>query len=253
MSLSPEEIRRYTRQIILKEVGGAGQNALKSARVLIIGAGGLGGPASLYLAAAGIGEIGLVDFDTVELSNLHRQIQFETKDLGRAKTKALATRLHALNPHTKIIPYEERLDQHTASTRIAGYNLVLDGTDDFATRFAINQACLDHHTPLVSGALGRFDGQLGIFCAGKDDPCYQCFVPEIPRDAETCEAVGIVGAMAGILGAMMALETIKFITEAGPVLRNKLMLFEGLHMRSRVVHLSKDPKCKACSAKNPKV
>ena len=246
MALSKVEIERYARQIILKELGGQGQQALKNAKVLIVGAGGLGGPASLYLAASGVGHLGLVDFDMVDISNLHRQIQFDTQDIGALKTEALAARIQALNPHIECVVHTQTLTPENAGPRVADYDLVLDGTDDFATRFAVNRACLAHKKPLISGALGRFDGQLGVFCASDDDPCYQCFVPEPPEGIESCAAVGIVGAMAGIIGAMMALEAVKLITHAGPVLAGKLLVFDGLGMQSRVIGLSKDPLCPAC-------
>ena len=243
------ELERYARQIMLKEVGGIGQAALNSAKVLIVGAGGLGGPAGLYLAAAGTGVIGLVDDDTVELSNLHRQIQFKTSDLSTTKTSAMGENLSELNPHIEINKHTLKIDADNADDIIRNYDLVLDGTDDFATRFAVNAACLKTKTPLISGALGRFDGQLAVFKNDGIGPCYQCFVPEIPPDAETCAAVGVLGALAGIIGSMMAMEAIKLMTGAGEPLIGKLFLYDGLSGDARTLKLPKDPSCPACKTK----
>ncbi|PHR92949.1 MAG: molybdopterin biosynthesis protein MoeB [Robiginitomaculum sp.] len=245
--MSPEEVQRYGRQILLKEVGGPGQAALKSARVLIVGAGGLGGPASLYLAAAGVGTIGIVDDDVVELSNLHRQIQFQTGHIGQSKTACMEATLSALNPHVQIKTHEMRLTDDNARELISAYDLVLDGTDDFPTRFAVNVACLATHTSLVSGALGRFDGQLAVFKNDGDSACYRCFVPVIPDDIETCAAVGVLGALAGIIGSMMAMEALKILTGAGKPLYGKLFLYDGLSADARTIRLPKDPNCPACT------
>ncbi len=243
--MKPDELERYARQIILKEIGGPGQAALKKAKVLIVGAGGLGGPAGLYLAAAGVGTLGLADDDVVDVSNLHRQIQFKTKSIGQDKTKSMALELAALNPHTNITTHK-KITKNSAKNIIKNYDLVLDGTDDFASRFTINAACLTTNTPLVSGALGRFDGQLASFKNDGTGPCYRCFVPNAPENIETCAAVGVVGALAGIIGSMMALEAIKFITGAGTPLYGKLFLYDGLTNQARTITLPKDPHCPAC-------
>lgn len=244
--MSPDEIERYRRQIMLKEVGGAGQAMLKSARVLIVGMGGLGGPAALYLAAAGIGTIGLVDDDVVELSNLHRQIQFNTLNLGQDKTKATAQHLGQINPYVKTIEHNVRMECGNAESIIKNYDLVLDGTDDFATRFAVNAACLSQNMPLVSGALGRFDGQVSVFKNDGQSACYRCFVPEIPDNIETCAAVGILGALAGIIGSMMAMEALKIVSGAGDPLYGKLFIYDGLSAQARTISLPKDPNCPEC-------
>ncbi len=241
-----DALERYARQIVLKEIGGAGQQALDKARVLIVGAGGLGGPAGLYLAAAGIGHIGIIDEDVVALSNLHRQIQFRTDDVDRLKTIAMANRLEAINPHIHIHEYRHKLDANNARDIIEDFDIVLDGTDNFETRFLVNQVCLETKTPLVSGALGRFEGQLCVFKMDGQSACYRCFVPHKPPNAETCAAVGVVGALAGIIGAMMAMETIKIITSAGKPLYGKLFLYDGLNAQSRTITLPKDPNCPAC-------
>lgn len=246
------ELERYARQIVLKEIGGAGQQALGRARVLLVGAGGLGGPAGLYLAAAGVGRIGIIDDDVVDVSNLHRQIQFKTDDVGAQKTTAMAQALAALNPHIQVQEYGTKLDGKNAQQIIRGYDVVLDGTDNFTTRFAVNAACLSAQTPLVSGALGRFDGQLAAFKmdrpTNKESACYRCFVPYAPPDAQTCAAVGVMGALAGIIGSMMAMETIKIITGAGQPLYGKLYLYDGLNGEARTINLAKDPNCPACGS-----
>ena len=243
MSFSDDEIERYARHLVLREIGGPGQQALKAARVLIVGAGGLGAPAALYLAAAGVGRIGLVDADTVALSNLQRQVLYAAGDVGRPKTEAAAERLAALNPHTEVIAHDVMLDGDNAAGLIAGYDLVLDGTDSFETRFAVNDACVAHGKPLVSGALGRWTGQVAVF-AGR--PCYRCLVPEIPPDAETCAVVGVVGALAGVVGSMMALEAVKLITGAGESLAGRLLVYDGLNGQSRTARVAADPTCPTC-------
>ncbi|PQZ83419.1 MULTISPECIES: molybdopterin-synthase adenylyltransferase MoeB [unclassified Brevundimonas] len=240
---SDEEVDRYARQLVLSEIGGPGQQALKRARVLIVGMGGVGAPAALYLAAAGVGTLGLIDHDAVALSNLQRQIIFTTADAERPKVEAGAEHLAALNPHVAIEAFAERLTPDNARNIVERFDVVLDGTDDFDTRFAVNAACVATGTPLVSGALGRWNGQVGVF-TGK--PCYQCLVPETPPDAETCARVGVVGALAGVIGAMAALEAIKLITGAGQPLAGRLMLYDGLAGTSRVAKIAADPSCPVC-------
>ena len=232
---------------MLKEVGGAGQAALKLARVLIVGAGGLGGPAGLYLAAAGVGTIGIADDDAVELSNLHRQIQFRTSDIGAGKTKSMGNALASLNPHIKIVNHACKITPDNALDVVSNYDLVLDGTDDFSARFAVNAACVSAKTPLISGALGRFDGQLCAFENKGQGACYRCFVPRIPTGIETCAAVGVLGALAGIIGSMMAMEAMKIITGAGTPSYGQLFLYEGLTGRARTITLGQDPQCPQCS------
>ena len=240
---SDEEVDRYARQLVLSEIGGPGQQALKRARVLIVGLGGVGAPAALYLAAAGVGTLGLIDHDAVALSNLQRQIIFTTADAERPKVEAGADHLAALIPHIAVEPFVERLTPDNARGVIERFDVVLDGTDDFDTRFAVNAACVAAGKPLVSGALGRWNGQVGVFVS---QPCYQCLVPETPPDAETCARVGVVGALAGVIGAMAGLEAIKVITGAGDPLTGRLMLYDGLAGTSRVVRLAADPACPVC-------
>ncbi len=248
--MTPEEVQRYSRQILLKEIGGVGQNALKAARVLIVGAGGLGGPSGLYLAAAGVGKIGIIDDDYVELSNLHRQIQFKTADISASKVDSLGNSLRQLNPHIVTGHHFERLTDENAMSILKDYDVVLDGCDNFQTRFAVNKACLSLSIPLVSGALGRFDGQLSAFKNDGQSTCYRCFVPHEPEGIESCAAVGVLGAMAGMIGSMMALEAMKIITGAGEPLYNKLFLFDGLSANARTINLPRDPSCPACSSAN---
>ena len=248
MSLSPEpfsasEIERYARHLVLREIGGQGQQRLKTAKVLIVGAGGLGAPAALYLTAAGVGEIGIVDADVVSLSNLQRQVLYATADIGALKINAAARALDALNPHVRIQAQPVSLDTINVDQSISGYDMVLDGTDNFETRFLINAACVRAGKPLVSGAIERWTGQVGVF-AGR--PCYQCLAPEVPPGAETCQTVGVVGALAGVVGAMMALEAIKVITGAGTSLAGRLLIYDALAAETRTVGLSADPQCPVC-------
>lgn len=243
MAFSEDEVERYARHLVLSEVGGPGQQALKRARVLIVGAGGVGAPAALYLAAAGVGTLGLIDDDVVGLSNLQRQIAFSTPEVGRPKVEAAAARLGALNPHVTVETFQERLNAANAAERIGAFDIVLDGTDDFETRHLVNAACVAAGKPLVSGALGRWSGQVGVF-AGR--PCYQCLVPDIPPDAETCSRVGVVGALAGVIGSMAALETIKLIVGAGEALAGRLLIYDGLAGTARTARIAADPGCSVC-------
>jgi molybdopterin/thiamine biosynthesis adenylyltransferase len=245
MSFSDPEVERYARHLVLREIGGGGQQALARARVLIVGVGGLGSPAALYLAAAGVGTLGLVDPDTVSLSNLQRQILFDAGEVGEGKAQAGKARLEALNPHIAVHALSVRLDAAHARSLIGGYDLVLDGVDDFASRFVINEACVAAGRPLVSGALGRWTGQVGVF-SGR--PCYRCLVPEIPPEAETCAAVGIIGALAGVVGSLMALEAVKLITGAGESLAGRLIIYDALASEARTVRLPADPECPVCGA-----
>lgn len=243
MTFSDDEIDRYARHLVLAEIGGPGQQALKRARVAIVGLGGIGGPAALYLAAAGVGTLVLIDDDAVSASNLQRQILFQTADVGRSKIEAGADHLSALNPHVAIQAVEQNLSTRNAAEALAGCDVVIDGTDDFDTRFVVNAACLAARIPLVSGALGRWSGQVAVF---EGRPCYRCLVPEAPPEAETCARVGVIGALAGVIGAMTALEAIKRITGAGRTLAGRLMLYDGLAGTSRVVSIAADPACPDC-------
>jgi molybdopterin/thiamine biosynthesis adenylyltransferase len=239
MSFTDEEVDRYARHLVLREIGGAGQQALKAASVLIVGAGGLGAPAALYLAAAGVGRIGIVDPDTVDLSNLQRQVIYREGDVGHLKAEAAAERLAALNSSLAIEP----LPFAVTAELVAGYDLILDGTDSFATRLLVSDACVVHGKTLVSGALGRWSGQVGVF-TGR--PCYRCFLGKAPPDAETCAQVGVVGALAGVIGSMMALEAVKLICGAGELLVGRLLLYDSLAAEARTVRVAADPQCPSC-------
>ena len=245
MEFSDEEVERYARHLVLREIGGPGQQKLKTARVLIVGAGGLGAPAALYLAAAGVGTLVLVDPDRVDRSNLQRQVLFAESDIGRLKTDAAIERLSAINPSVAVEGLSLAVSAQNAQAVMSGFDIVLDGTDDFATRFVINAACVAAVIPLVSGAIGRWTGQVGVFGAR---PCYRCLVPEIPPDAETCSAVGVVGALAGVVGSMMALETIKLITGAGDALVGRLLIYDALAAQTRTVRIGADPDCRVCGS-----
>lgn len=244
MTFSDDEIERYARHLVLVEVGGPGQQRLKAARVGLIGLGGVGAPAALYLAAAGIGTLRLIDDDTVALSNLQRQIAFDVADIGRPKVEAGAEALTALNPHVRVEPFAGRLTVATAARLVEGCDVVVDGTDDFETRFAVNAACMAARIPLVSGALGRWNGQVGVF-TGR--PCYRCLVPGAPPEAETCARVGVIGALAGVVGSMVALEAIKLIAGAGQPLAGRLLIYDGLAGTARTVTVAADPDCPVCA------
>jgi molybdopterin/thiamine biosynthesis adenylyltransferase len=254
MPLSPDQLQRYARHIVLREIGGPGQQRLRAATVAIVGAGGLGAPAALYLAAAGVGTLRLIDHDAVSLSNLQRQVLFRTSDVGRAKVDAAADALADLNPDVVADLALKRLNTENAETLLTGAHIVLDGTDDFATRFAVNAAAHAIGLPLVSGAVGRWTGQLSVFKSGltKDRPladrlpCYRCLVPEIPPDAEVCERAGVVGALTGVIGAMMALEAIKEIACAGESLAGRLLIYDALGTHVRTAKLAPDPECAVC-------
>ena len=244
MTFSDDEIERYARHLVLAEVGGPGPRLRPGRSAPRARPSDAAAPAALYLAAAGVGALRLVDDDTVALSNLQRQIAFDSADLGRPKVEAGAGALSALNPHVRIETVADRLDEQNAARLIEGCDVVIDGTDDFATRFAVNAACVAAGVPLVSGALGRWSGQVGVF-AGR--PCYRCLVPAVPPDAETCARVGVVGALAGVVGSMAALEAIKLIVGAGAPLTGRLLIYDGLAGTARTVAMAADPSCPVCA------
>ena len=245
--LSEAEIARYQRHIVLKEIGGAGQQKLKAARVLVIGLGGLGHPVVQYLAAAGVGTLGLVDDDTVDISNLQRQILFTEDCLGAPKTQAVAQALAGLNPHVEAVPHPMRADEKNIDGLVASYDIIVDGSDNFATRLIVNDACFRAQKPLIAGAVGRFDGQVMTFkpwlkdATGTPLPCYRSLVPEAPIDEDSCATTGIVGALTGIIGALQAIEVIKEITGAGETLAGYMLIYDGLSGLARRVKLNWDP------------
>ena len=247
-----DEIRRYSRHILLKEVGGSGQARLRNARVLVVGAGGLGSPLMLYLAAAGIGTIGVVDNDVVELSNLQRQVAHTTSRIGVPKVGSVAEAVRAINPDVTIDPLHVRLTAHNAMEIVSGYDLVCDGSDNFATRFLVADACVLARRTLVSAAVLRFEGQLSVFKphAGAGHPCYRCLYPEAPPDGlvPTCGEAGVLGAVTGVMGTLQATETMKEILGIGETLSGRLMIWDALASRFRTIRLPKDPDCPLCGA-----
>ncbi len=244
---SPEETRRYSRHLILPEFGARGQKKLKASRVLVVGAGGLGSPAAMYLAAAGVGTLGLVDFDVVDLSNLQRQVLHGTPDVGRPKLDSATERLTALNPHVTLRAHPERLTAANALSLFEDYDLVLDGTDTFATRYLINDACVLTGKPNVSASVFRFEGQLSVFGA-KEGPCYRCLYPEPPPPglAPSCGEGGVLGIVPGVVGTLQATEAIKVMCGLGEPLIGRLLTFDALEMRFRQFKVKKDPACPVC-------
>jgi molybdopterin/thiamine biosynthesis adenylyltransferase/rhodanese-related sulfurtransferase len=245
--LSHDEMLRYSRHLIMPEVTMEGQLALKSASVLIIGIGGLGAPLSLYLAAAGVGRLGLVDFDTVDLTNLQRQVVFGTSDIGKPKIDAAVSRLRDLNPDIDIIPYNTRLTRDNALEILDGYDIVADGSDNFPTRYLVNDACILLGKPNVHGSVFRFEGQASVFGL-HDGPCYRCLYPEPPAPGliPSCAEGGVLGVLPGIVGSIQAVETIKLILGTGGVLSGRLLLFDALKMTFRELDIQKSPECPIC-------
>ena len=238
--LSREEVLRYSRHLIMPEVGMDGQLKLKQARVLMIGAGGLGAPLGLYLAAAGVGHLGIVDFDVVDFTNLQRQVTFSTTDVGRPKSEAAKERLAAMNPAIEITRYETRLTSENALDLFKDYDIIVDGTDNFPTRYLVNDACVLLGKPNVYGSIFRFEGQVSIFGA-PDGPCYRCLYPEPPPPGlvPSCAEGGVLGVLPGIVGSLQAVETIKLILGAGDPLVGRLLLFDALGMKFRELKLKK--------------
>jgi adenylyltransferase/sulfurtransferase len=249
--LSQEEIKRYSRHLIMPEVGMDGQRALKAASVLCIGAGGLGSPAAMYLAAAGIGRIGIVDFDVVDYSNLQRQLLHGTPDVGRSKLASARDRLQALNPHVHVDTYETSLSSENALELFAPYDVILDGTDNFPTRYLVNDACVLTGKPNAYGSIFRFEGQASVF-ATKDGPCYRCLYPEPPPPGlvPSCAEGGVLGVLPGIIGVIQATEAIKVILGIGEPLIGRFLIYDALKMRFRELKLRKDPECPVCGT-NP--
>jgi len=247
VKLSKEEIQRYSRHLIMPEVGMEGQLKLKRARVLTIGTGGLGAPLGLYLAAAGVGHLGLVDFDVVDSSNLQRQVTFTTADVGKPKSEAAKARLSALNPSIEIVSYETRLTSDNALELFRDYDIIVDGTDNFPTRFLVNDACILLGKPNVYGSIFRFEGQATVF-GYPDGPCYRCLYPEPPPPGlvPSCAEGGVLGVLPGIIGSIQAMETIKLILGTGEPLVGRLLLFDALAMRFRELKLRKNPDCPMC-------
>lgn len=255
MDFSETQIRRYARHIILKEIGGTGQAALIGARVLVIGAGGLGSPALLYLAAAGVGTLGIVDDDEVDLTNLQRQIIHRTRDVGRPKVESAVDAIHAVNPDVTVRPHDARLGPENALDLVAGYDVVIDGSDNFGTRYVLNDACYLARRPLVTASILRFEAQIATFRAydrgenGAPLPCYRCIFPEAPPPGTvpSCAEGGVLGALAGTVGAFQATEAIKEILGIGQSLAGYYVLYDALAAEWRKIRAPADPDCVLCS------
>jgi adenylyltransferase/sulfurtransferase len=249
VTLSDEELNRYARHIVLREVGGAGQMRLKAASVAIVGAGGIGSPAIQYLAAAGVGRLIVIDDDTVDLSNLQRQTLFGDADVGAGKVAAAALAAHRINPHVVIDQRPERLTPDNAARLLGGADVVIDGTDSFTTRLAVADAAHALRIPLVSSAVGQFEGQLGVFRGWEaDKPCYRCFVGNVADQAgDSCAEQGVLGAMTGVMGSLAALEAMRSVVGFGEDSAGKLLLIDALAFRFRTIVLPKDPGCGGCS------
>ena len=250
LDFTEDEISRYSRHILLREVGGVGQAKLREAKVLLVGAGGLGSPLLMYLAAAGVGTIGLVDDDVVDLSNLQRQIAHTTQSLGTPKVDSAIARAHAINPLVKVVPHRTRLAPGNILDVFAEYDIVCDGTDNFPTRFLISDACVLARKTLVSAAVLRFDGQLSTFKphAGEGCPCYRCLYPSPPPDGlvPTCSEAGILGAVTGVMGTLQATEVLKEILGIGESMSGRVLVWDALSARFRTIKLRPDPACIAC-------
>ena len=246
---SETELNRYARHIVMREMGGAGQKALKQAKILVVGAGGLGSPVLQYLAAAGVGTIGVIDDDMVDNANLQRQVIHRDDDIGTAKVFSAQAAMIAQNPFVDVRPYQRRLTDDIAAELIAEYDLVLDGCDNFETRYLVNKVCVQTQTPLISGALTQWEGQLSVFDPTKGAPCYQCIFPQAPAPelAPSCSEAGVIGPLPGVVGSMMAVEAIKVITGAGAPLRGEMVIYDGLYGESRKITLERRADCPICS------
>jgi adenylyltransferase/sulfurtransferase len=248
LDFSEEEIRRYSRHIVLPEVGGIGQKRINRAAVLIVGAGGLGSPAAYYLAAAGVGTIGIVDHDVVDTSNLQRQILHTTADIGRKKVDSARDTLAELNPNLTIVPHDVRLTAANIMDILKDYDVVVEGSDNFPTKFLVNDACVMSDTPLSMAGIFRFSGQI-LTVVPHVGPCYRCLIPQPPPPGArpSCQEAGVLGAMAGAVGVIQATEALKLILGKGEVLQGRLLLFEALQMRFETIELKRNPECPVCS------
>jgi len=249
----PAELDRYARHIMLREIGGPGQRRLKDASVLVVGAGGLGAPALLYLAAAGVGRIGVIDDDVVESSNLQRQVIHTDARLGMAKAQSAVMAIQALNPFVEARSYTRRLTPEIAADLFAGHDLILDGSDNFDTRELVNRVAVNLRKPLIAAALTQWEGQISLYDPARGGPCYACVFPQRPAPGlvPTCAEAGVAGPLPGVVGSMMALEAVKQITGAGEGLRGRLLLFDGLHGENRTISLRKRADCPVCGSLHP--
>lgn len=248
LGFTNDQIYRYSRHIILPDVGGAGQKKLLKAKVLLVGAGGLGSPTAMYLAAAGVGTLGIVEFDNVDLSNLQRQLLHRTRDVGRPKIDSAAETINALNPDVKVIKHQVVLDSTNVMDIIRDYDIVVNGTDNFPTRYLVNDACVFAGKPLVDGSIFMFEGQATVYDAAHGSPCYRCLFPTPPPPGEvpSCQEAGVLGVLPGIIGCIEAIETIKLILGKGDSLKGRLLLFDALGMEFREMQIQKNPDCPVC-------
>ncbi len=253
MNFTEEQIKRYSRHIILKEIGGKGQRKLLDSKVLVVGAGGLGSPVSLYLAAAGVGTLGIVDFDTVELSNLQRQILHGTNDVGRPKVESAKETLNSLNPDVRVITCREKLGKENVLQLIKDYDLIVDGVDNFSARYLLNDACVMEGKPLVEAGILRWDGMIMTIKPG-EGPCYRCVfpTPPPPGSVPSCQEAGVVGAIAGVMGVLQATEAVKYLLDVGETLVGRMLLFNAMESRFREVEISQEENCPVCG-KNPTI
>ena len=254
MTFTADQVRRYARHVILPGIGGDGQRRLMEAKVLVIGAGGLGSPAAMYLAAAGVGSLGLVDFDKVELSNLQRQLLHDTDDVGRSKVESARDRLNQLNPNVEVVAHETLLTSENAFDILGGYDVVVDGTDNFPVRYLVNDATQMLGKPLVYGSIYQWEGQASVFMPGSDAPCYRCLFPEPPPPGTvpSCAEGGVFGVLPGIIGSVQAVEAIKLVLGVGEPLVGKLLIYDALSNEFTTVKLRWDPDCPVCG-KHPTV
>ncbi len=250
-AFSSAEVERYARHILLREIGGPGQRKLKDAKVLVVGAGGLGSPVLLYLAAAGVGEIGVIDDDTVDPSNLQRQVIHTDQHIGMDKVRSAEIAMRALNPYIVVKPYKRRLDMASGGL-IAGYDLVLDGSDNFDTRYLVNRLCVAAGKPLVAAAITQWEGQLSVFDPTTGSPCYECVFPVRPAPGmvPTCAEAGVAAPLPGVIGSMMAMEAVKLITGAGEVLRGRLLIHDALYGETRVIGVKPRADCAVCGVRH---
>lgn len=248
--MSDDEIDRYARHLMLREIGGPGQGRLRAARVLVVGAGGLGSPILMYLAAAGVGRITVVDHDTVSLSNLQRQIIHSTDRIGMLKALSARQTMTALNPHVAVTPITERLTEDSAAALFPDHDLILDGTDNFDTRYLVNRAAVAAGKPLIAGAIGQWEGQISLYDPARGGPCFQCLFPERPAPGlvPACAEAGVAAALPGVIGTMMALEAMRVLTGAGATLRGRLLIHDGLYGESREIRTSPRGDCPVCGA-----
>ena len=247
--MSDVEIERYARHLVLKDIGGQGQQRIRKAKVLVVGAGGIGNPVSMYLAGAGIGTLGIIDNDSVSLSNLQRQILYREYDVGKSKVFATQKNILEINPHIEIKPYNRLLDSRNAQKLISEYDVIIDGSDNLKTRHLVNFACVREEKPLISGAISQWEGQISLFDPSKNYPCYSCIFPESDQDnlIRSCADVGVLSSLPGVIGSLMAVEAIKEITGVGDSLRGQLFLYDAMSCKTRKIETERNKNCKVCS------